>query len=109
MPLPSGSRLGPYEIVALLGVGGMGEVYRARDSRLDRTVAIKLLAPQIATAPGFRERFESVNRDHTEQLAAIFRRASVDVLPLSTDDDLIRAIMRFAAMRKQRKRQLRRQ
>lgn len=58
MPLPSGSRLGPYEIVALLGVGGMGEVYRARDSRLDRTVAIKLLAPHIATAPGFRERFE---------------------------------------------------
>jgi serine/threonine protein kinase len=40
MPLAAGTRLGPYEIVALLGAGGMGEVYRARDSRLDRDVAI---------------------------------------------------------------------
>jgi serine/threonine protein kinase len=43
MTLSAGARLGPYEIVSLLGSGGMGEVYRARDTRLDRTVAIKIL------------------------------------------------------------------
>ncbi len=57
----------------------------------------------------FRERFEAVNREHSEQLHATFRHASVDVMPLSTDDDLVHAIIRFAAIRKQRKRQLRRQ
>ena len=43
MPLVSGTKLGPYEVVEPLGAGGMGEVYRARDTRLDRTVAIKIL------------------------------------------------------------------
>ena len=43
MPLSAGTRLGPYEIVALIGAGGMGEVYRARDTRLNRDVAIKVL------------------------------------------------------------------
>ena len=57
MPLTRGTRLGPYEIVALLGAGGMGEVYRARDSRLGREVAIKILNDRMASTPGFRERF----------------------------------------------------
>src|SRR5438093_12763593 len=57
MTLPTGSRLGPYEIVAPLGAGGMGEVYRARDTRLDRTVAVKVLPRALADDPQFRERF----------------------------------------------------
>ena len=48
MSVSAGQRLGPYEVVARLGVGGMGEVYRARDPRLERTVAIKILLPQLA-------------------------------------------------------------
>jgi Tol biopolymer transport system component len=57
MPLETGSRVGPYEISGLLGKGGMGEVYRARDTRLDRTVAIKTLSGELSIQPQFRERF----------------------------------------------------
>ena len=58
MALPPGAKLGPYEIVAPLGAGGMGEVYSARDTRLDRTVAIKVLSAAIAADPDLRARFE---------------------------------------------------
>ena len=58
MPLEVGSRLGPYEIQAPLGAGGMGEVYKATDTRLDRTVAIKVLPEHVADDPDFRQRFE---------------------------------------------------
>ena len=58
MALSAGTRLGHFEIETLLGAGGMGEVYRARDARLDRTVAVKVLAPELATDPAFRARFE---------------------------------------------------
>ncbi len=58
MSLAAGSRLGPYEIVAPLGAGGMGEVYRARDTRLDRDVAIKVLPAAVAADPDRRSRFE---------------------------------------------------
>jgi eukaryotic-like serine/threonine-protein kinase len=58
MTLTAGSRLGPYEIVAPLGAGGMGEVYRARDTRLDRTVAIKVLSSHLSASPEVRQRFE---------------------------------------------------
>ena len=58
MRFDSGARLGPFEILAPLGAGGMGEVYRARDTRLDRTVALKLLPADLVNAPGRRaERF----------------------------------------------------
>jgi eukaryotic-like serine/threonine-protein kinase len=58
VPLPSGTHLGPYEILSPLGVGGMGEVYRGRDTRLDRVVAIKILPETLAADPQFRERFD---------------------------------------------------
>src|SRR4051812_16595227 len=58
MSLPSGTRLGAYEILAPLGAGGMGEVYRARDARLGREVAIKQLAPALAHDPDYLARFE---------------------------------------------------
>ena len=58
MPLAAGTRLGPYEIVAPAGAGGMGEVYRARDTRLNREVAIKVLPDHLSGNPELRERFE---------------------------------------------------
>src|SRR5580704_10095717 len=58
MPLSSGTRLGPYEIVAPLGAGGMGEVYRARDTRLDRTVAVKILPSHLSSDAILQQRFE---------------------------------------------------
>ena len=58
MSLDVGARLGPYEIESMLGAGGMGEVYKARDTRLDRIVAIKVLAERVAGDPQFRERFD---------------------------------------------------
>jgi eukaryotic-like serine/threonine-protein kinase len=61
MPLPAGTRLGPYEIVAAIGAGGMGEVYKAHDPRLNRHVAIKVLGADVA-APDALERFEQEAR-----------------------------------------------
>jgi serine/threonine-protein kinase len=58
MTLPAGSRLGPYEVLSLLGAGGMGEVYRARDPRLQREVAVKVLPPHLAGDPAALSRFE---------------------------------------------------
>ena len=58
MPLAAGARVGPYEIMASLGAGGMGEVYQAHDSRLDRAVAIKVLTSSRGTTPVELERFQ---------------------------------------------------
>src|SRR5690348_155741 len=58
MALEIGTKLGPYEILALLGAGGMGEVYRARDTRLDRTVAVKVLPTHLSSNPDLKQRFE---------------------------------------------------
>jgi eukaryotic-like serine/threonine-protein kinase len=72
--LKPGTHLGPYEIVALIGAGGMGEVYRARDFRLDREVAVKVLLAEFASDPGRLSRFEQEARavaalDHPNILA----------------------------------------
>jgi len=83
MTLAAGARLGPYEIQAALGAGGMGEVYRARDTRLDRTVAIKVLPEALAGDPQFRERFgrearaiSSLNHPHICTLHDVGRQDS---------------------------------
>ena len=58
MPLQPGDRLGPYEIISLLGAGGMGEVYLSNDPRLQRKVAVKVLSAETANDPAIRQRFE---------------------------------------------------
>lgn len=58
MPLAAGSRLDPYEILSQLGAGGMGEVYRAKDTRLERMVAVKVLSSHLAASAQSRQRFE---------------------------------------------------
>ncbi|MDQ5856733.1 MAG: protein kinase [Acidobacteriota bacterium] len=58
MTLASGTRLGPYELLAPIGAGGMGEVYRAKDTRLERTVAVKVLSAHLSASPESRQRFE---------------------------------------------------
>ena len=58
MPISPGSRLGPYEILSPIGAGGMGEVYKAKDTRLDRTVAVKVLPAQLSSSAESRQRFE---------------------------------------------------
>src|SRR5216683_83658 len=58
MTLSPGSRLGPYEVLSPLGAGGMGEVYKARDTRLERTVAVKVLPQHLSSSPDVRQRFE---------------------------------------------------
>src|SRR5258705_7194703 len=87
MPLGPGARLGPYEIVAAIGAGGMGEVYRARDTRLDRSVAIKILAAHLSSSPELKQRFERearaislLNHPHICTLHDIGSQDGVDFL-----------------------------
>jgi eukaryotic-like serine/threonine-protein kinase len=87
MSLSPGSRLGPYEILSPLGAGGMGEVYRARDTRLGRDVAVKILPPRLHASAEVRARFEreaktisSLNHPHICTLHDIGREGEVDYL-----------------------------
>src|SRR6202142_164726 len=87
MALTSGTKLGPYEIIAPLGAGGMGEVYEARDTRLDRTVAIKILPAHLSEDAGRRQRFEreakavsSLNHPHICTLYDVGRQDGVDFI-----------------------------
>src|ERR1700682_109892 len=87
MPILPGRRLGPYEILSAIGAGGMGEVYRARDTRLDRIVAIKVLPTHLSDRADLRERFEreaktiaSLNHPHICVLFDIGQQDGVDYL-----------------------------
>src|SRR4030088_1648809 len=87
MPILPGRRLGPYEILSAIGAGGMGEVYRARDTRLNRIVAIKVLPTHLADRPELRERFEreartiaSLNHPHICVLFDIGHQDEIDYL-----------------------------
>src|SRR5258708_978490 len=87
MAILPGRRLGPYEIMSALGAGGMGEVYRARDTRLDRIVAIKVLPLSLARDPERRKRFErearavsSLNHPHICMLHDIGQQDGIDYL-----------------------------
>jgi serine/threonine protein kinase/Tol biopolymer transport system component len=87
MPLTSGTKFGPYEIQSPLGAGGMGEVYRALDTRLDRTVAVKVLASHLSSSPELKQRMErearaisSLNHPHICQLYDIGSQNGTDYL-----------------------------
>jgi Tol biopolymer transport system component len=87
MSLAAGTKLGPYEIVAPLGAGGMGEVYRARDTRLGRDVAVKVLPEHLSSNPEIRARFErearavsSLNHPHICTLHDVGREGPTDYL-----------------------------
>src|SRR4030095_1728631 len=88
MPLPAGSRVGPYEIVAPLGEGGMGEVYRARDDRLGRDVAVKILPDEVAHDADRLARFEREAR-----LLAALSHAGIASLYGLEDADGSRALI----------------
>src|ERR1700694_4396349 len=87
MAILPGKRLGPYDILSSIGAGGMGEVYRASDTRLHRTVAIKVLPPHLADSPELKERFEreartiaSLNHPHICTLHDIGHQDGIDYL-----------------------------
>src|SRR5712691_6182733 len=103
MALPTGTRLGPYEIVALLGAGGMGQVYRARDTRLNRDVAIKVLPDLFASDPDRLARFTreaqtlaSLNHPNIAHIHGLEESGGVRalVMELVEGEDLLQRIAR---------------
>ncbi|HEV8383335.1 MAG TPA: protein kinase [Candidatus Acidoferrales bacterium] len=87
MRLAAGTRLGPYEVISVIGAGGMGEVYRARDTRLDRIVALKILPHKLADSAEARQRFErearavsSLNHPHICALYDVGQQDNIDFL-----------------------------
>src|SRR5688572_7563587 len=92
--LESGTRLGPFSILSSLGAGGMGEVYRAQDTRLNRTVALKVL-PSLKASPEFRQRFERearaiavLNHPHICTLHDVRNESGVDLLVMEFCDGI---------------------
>src|SRR5437868_8008864 len=105
MSLASGARLGPYEIVSALGVGGMGEIYRATDTSLGRQVAIKVLPDTFATDPDRLARFEreaktlaALNHPHIAQIYGLEKSSGVQalIMELVEGEDLSQRLARGA-------------
>jgi eukaryotic-like serine/threonine-protein kinase len=103
MPLAPGTRLGPYEIVALIGAGGMGEVYRARDAKLNRDVAVKVLPELFALDPDRLARFEreaqslaALNHPNIAQVFAVLDHPAALVMELVDGEDLSAVLGRSA-------------
>jgi Tol biopolymer transport system component len=101
MALAAGMRLGPYEVLNAIGAGGMGEVYKARDTRLERTVAIKVLPANLAGDSEFRARFEreaksisALNHPHICTLYDV-GRARVSGTPASQDDEVAFLVLEY--------------
>src|SRR5215813_9247309 len=93
MRLHTGLKLAHYEILAPLGAGGMGEVYRARDSRLDRDVAVKVLPERLANTREALARFER----EAKTLAALSHPNLVAIFDVGTDQGITFAVMEFLA------------
>ena len=91
MTVESGSHLGPYEILSAIGAGGMGEVYRARDKRLDRTIAVKVLAPNLSGNAQHRQRFEREART----VAALSHPHICPVYDIGVHDGLDYLVMEY--------------
>ncbi len=91
MSLESGRKLGPYEIESLIGVGGMGEVYRARDKRLDRSVAIKVLPPDVTATQSRRTRFER----EAKAIAALSHANICSIYDVGSDDGIEYLVMEY--------------
>src|SRR5262245_14649937 len=91
MRLVAGTRLGPYEILALIGAGGMGEVYRGRDTRLQRIVAIKVLSPNVMHDPERRRRF----LQEAQAASALSHPNIVTLHDIGTDNDIDFFVMEY--------------
>src|SRR5262245_15511790 len=91
MPVGAGGHLGPYEILSAIGAGGMGEVYRARDRRLDRTIAVKVLAPNLSGNAEHRQRFEREART----VAALSHPHICPVYDIGVHDGLEYLVMEY--------------
>src|SRR6202158_3734974 len=89
MTLSAGTRLGPYEILSPLGAGGMGEVYRARDKKLDRDVAVKVLPQSVAADPDMLARFER----EAKAVAALSHPNILAIFDFGTQDGIAYAVM----------------
>ena len=91
MPLQPGATLGPYEIQAPLGAGGMGEVYKATDTRLGRTVAIKVLPEHVAADPDLKQRFER----EAKTVAALSHPNICPVFDVGSQDGIAFLVMEY--------------
>jgi serine/threonine protein kinase len=95
MSLAAGTRLGSYEIIAPLGVGGMGEVYRARDTKLNRDVAIKVLLPAVANDPDRLARFSR----EAQVLASLNHPSIAHIYGVEEANDVTALVMELSKAR----------